>query len=82
MAKKQLVSFQKLALGARFRYPENDQIWILTQIRGVIGKKFNEGTIVQYDKDFMTKRGNRQSICGHYPEENGGDCSDLVEFVI
>ena len=75
-----LVSFNDLALGSKFRYQGGDKVWILVEHYRKNGKDLH-GTIVLYDERYMTKAWIGQPIATHIPESLGGDCPLMVEFV-
>lgn len=74
-----LISFEHIPLGARFRYVGSNQVWtVINKYRKVDGKRLF-GTIAAWEPD-MLKRGKwiGQSICAHLPDDQDGDCPEMV----
>lgn len=82
-SKASLVPFEDLLLGARFRYPGSCDVWVvLTKYRKQEGKRLF-GTIAAWRPSMQISGGLDywQSICSHLPDDQGGDCPEMVEYV-
>ena len=77
-----LVSFENIPLGGRFKYPGNDRVFtVLEKSRKKEGKRL-WGTIAEWKPEMMSfGKWPGQSICSHLPDDQGGDCPEMVEAV-